>query len=153
MIHGIQSGSVGGDGRSTKRRVSLLLLLALLPMFTGCKTWSMEERMPPDQFLTATALDPTENRIVGVTTTDGENVTFGLDPEADMRGDTIYAFTAGGGPYQVALSDVERVWVSWHETDTQKTVLAVVGIAAAVALVAGLIVAATKESCPFIYSW
>ena len=128
MIHGMQSGSVGGDGRSTKRRVSLFLLLALLPMFTGCKTWSMEERMPPDQFLTATALDPTENRIVGVTTTDGENVTFGLDPEADMRGDTIYAFTAGGGPYQGALSDVERGWGSWHETEGGRIVAGTLAI-------------------------
>ena len=153
MIYGMQSDSVGGDGRSTRRSVSLLLLMALIPMFTGCKTWGLEERLPPDQFLTATALDPTENRIVGVTTTDGEDVAFGLEPEAaEIRGDTIFAFVESE-PYQVALSDVERVWVSWHETDTRQTVLAVVGIAAGVALVAGLIVAATKESCPFIYSW
>ena len=123
MIRRMQSDSIGGDGWPTRRRVSLLLLTTLIPMFIGCKTWGLPEELSSDQFLAATALDPTENRIVGVTTTAGEDVAFGLDPEAaSVRRDTIYGYVSGE-PYQVALSDAERVWVSWHETDTGKTVL------------------------------
>jgi hypothetical protein len=149
MISSLQSDSVDGEGWLTKRAVSLLLLIALIPMFTGCRTWGQPEEIPPDEFLATTALDADENRIVGVITTDGDEVAFSQEPVgANVRGDTIYGYV-GSEPYQVAFSDVERVQVSWRETN----VLAVVGIAAAALLVVGAIAVATKESCPFIYSW
>ncbi len=69
-----------------------------------------------------------------------------------FQGDTIYG-SVDGSPYTVALSDVERVWIQWHETSAGRTVLAVVGVAAGVFATVVLVVAATKESCPFIYSW
>lgn len=133
----------------TRRRVSVVLLIALIPMFTGCKTWGEPESLPLDSFLSATAFDADENRIVGVITTDGDEVVFSLDPApANLTGDTIFGYVSGE-PYQVALSDVERVQVSWRETN----VLGVVGIVAGVLAVVAGIALLTKESCPFIYSW
>ena len=162
MITSTQSDSVSGEGWSTKRRVSLLLLVTLIPLFTGCKTWSQPEDLSRDQFLSATAFDPTENRILGVTTVDGLDVDLSVDPElvelglevphAVLRGDTIHGYV-GAAPYRVAISDVERVRVTWHRTDSGRTALAVIGIAAGVFLIVGAIALATKESCPFIYSW
>ena len=159
------------------RGVSFILLIALVPMFTGCKTWGPRQELPPDQFLAAPTLDSPKSRIVGVTTTDGEELVFSVDPAlvepemnaatAVLQRDTLYAFVRGE-PYQVALSDVERVWVSWQETHDGKTVLAVIGVTAAVmvgiagavlitkglvALVGKVTALSIKESCPFIYSW
>ena len=134
---------------STRRSVSMALLVVLVPFFTGCKSWSQSEDLSRDQFLSASAFDATENRILGLTTTEGEYVAFGLDPPANMRGDTIYGYV-GDQSYQVAISDVERVEVSWHRTNT---VLSVITITAGVLLAVVGIVALTKESCPFIYSW
>jgi hypothetical protein len=46
---------------------------------------------------------------------------------------------------------VQRVWVS--RFDGVRTTLAVVGIAVVVAGTAGAVAMASKQSCPFIYSW
>ena len=121
-MRGVRLDSAGKERWPMMRRVSFSLLIALVPMFMGCKTWGPRQELPPDQFLAAPALDPANNRIVGVTMTDGEEVVFDA-PTAVLAGDTIYGFVRAES-YQVALPDVERVWVSTGETDGDKTVLA-----------------------------
>ena len=162
MMRGLRLDSAGREQWSTRRNVSLLLLSALIPMFTGCRTWGPLEELSPDQFLATPALDPSNSRIVGVTTADGEYVAFSRDPALDesrlnlptavLQRDTLYGFVRDE-PYQVALSDVERVWVTSKEIDDGKTALAVIGVTAGVMLAVAGIALATKESCPFIYSW
>ncbi len=91
MICAMRADSGGKQGWSLKRRLSLILLIAITPTFTGCKTWRQEE-LPTDDFLSATALDPAENRIVGVTTTEGVDVEFSLDVpalEARVQGEMV----------------------------------------------------------------
>ena len=129
MMRGLRLDSAGREQWSTRRNVSLLLLSALIPMFTGCRTWGPLEELSPDQFLATPALDPSNSRIVGVTTADGEYVAFSRDPALDesrlnlptavLQRDTLYGFVRDE-PYQVALSDVERVWVTSKEMAVQE---------------------------------
>lgn len=137
----------------TKRTVSVVVLIAFIPQLTGCMTWQEEEDVPREEFWGTLPLDPEKTRITGVTKTDGERVEFvpGEWP-ARVEGDTIHA-TTEDGPYEVAVADVERVWIQSGETDVAKSVGAVIGVAAGVAVAVFLIALATKESCPFIYSW
>lgn len=135
---------------SSRPLAAFVLLLILLPGFTGCRYWH-EEQLPPGEFLTATAQDSTANRIVGVTLTTGEELSFDVEGRegAVLSGDTLYGAVEGESR-PVALTDAERVWVEWRRTDVLSSVI---GLTFGVAVVVVGIAAATKESCPFIYSW
>ncbi len=91
----------------------------------------------------------TGDRIAAVTLADASYVKFD-DPGAYLYADTVRG-AVGLRPYRVAREEVQRFWLS--RTDPGRTTLAVIGITAAVLVGLALIVAATKESCPFIYSW
>jgi hypothetical protein len=90
-------------------------------------------------------------RIVGVTTTRGLDVAFGPSPWPSVVNDTLYAVTTAGQPFKAALPDIQRVWV--RRTDLGLSALATIGGVAAVMGVLVVIALATKESCPFVYSW
>jgi hypothetical protein len=83
-----------------------------------------------------------------VTTLAGVGLEF--DSAGSIRGDTVYA-TVEKRPVAVPVDSVQRWWL--RRTDPAKSVLAVIGVAAGVVLVALAIAVATKESCPFVYSW
>lgn len=53
----------------------------------------------------------------------------------------------------IQLKDVKALIVEKEEQSAPLTILAVLGIVAGLILIAGIIIAATKESCPFIYSF
>ncbi len=140
----------------------LIMQLAVAVGISACHGWSEPEPLAPDQFRATGALDPEQQRIVGVTTTAGNRVDFAHTPgsPADeegvaisfIRNDSVVG--AMGDDYSAfAFADIERVWVSWRNFDGGRTALAVVGISAGVFLGIVAIAAATKESCPFIYSW
>lgn len=91
-----------------------------------------------------------ESRISQIVTTQGELISF----RPDMHGNyavlvdsMIVGVRATNGEVSIPLSEVSRITV--ERFDAGKTVLAVVGGAAVIALVA----LATKESCPFVYSY
>jgi hypothetical protein len=86
--------------------------------------------------------------IVGVTTKAGIEVAFDR-PGGTMRQGVIQG-NVKKSSYSVGLDEVQRVWVERRELSTLRTVGLSVGIA--VVAIAG-IVAATKQSCPFVYSW
>ncbi|HEY8258801.1 MAG TPA: hypothetical protein VIG08_14180 [Gemmatimonadales bacterium] len=126
--------------RTLQRPIALILLPFSLFYSTGC---SSVHKVPSVE-----AEPPTRDHLVGVTTTAGNDIKF--DETGAIRGDTVYA-TAKKASVAIPVDSVQRWWLK--RSDAGKTVLAVLGVVAGVALVAIVIAAATKESCPFIYSW
>jgi len=53
----------------------------------------------------------------------------------------------------IKLKDVKSLIVEKEEQNSTQTLIAVLGITAGLILLIGIIIAATKESCPFIYSF
>ena len=92
----------------------------------------------------------TKERIVGVTLYDGRAVRFDPGTPSRIANDSLFSLVAGQ-PFGVAVSDVQRLWL--EKIDPLATTILVIGTGAAVFAVALGIALATKESCPFIYSW
>jgi hypothetical protein len=131
-----------------KRAVSIVLIVVLLPQFTGC-TVHQTERVEP-----AELEQPITEKIVGVTTVAGEEVVFDTAYVATVGNDTIYAVVAGLRR-SFAMDEVRHVWL--ERTDAAASaalsILAVVGVATVMLGAIALVALATKESCPFVYSW
>src|ERR1700735_5051910 len=90
-------------------------------------------------------------RIVGITTLKGEDVSFD-PPGASIKNGTLSA-SVRKTAYEVSLDQVQRLWVETKELQKGRTI----GLAAAVtvgtlALIVGIAIA-LKQSCPFVYSW
>lgn len=126
------------------RPIAALLLLTCIPQLTGCTVRSTQRVAPSEA-------RPTGEQIVGVTTIDGSEVALSRTPQPYVRNDTLYATTATGQAFRAPMRDLQRVWV--HRTDLGLSALATIGGAVAVAGVLAAIIVATKESCPFVYSW
>ncbi len=134
------------------RAISVVLLLALLPQLTGCSV-RRTDRVPVEE-----VEPPVTEEIAGVTTNAAREVEFDRAersrPRARISNDTIYA-SVDGQPFSIAMDEVSHVWL--RRRDTAGSIVASffvgVGIVVAAVLVAVAIVAATKDSCPFIYSW
>lgn len=126
--------------RRLQRPIALLLLPCTALLATGCTSTRSVPRVDAEP--------PTVDRVEGVTTLDGLTVKF--DSRGLVRADTVEG-RVEGQPVRIPVDSVQRWWL--RRTDPGKTVLAVLGVAAGVTLVAAVIAAATKESCPFIYSW
>jgi hypothetical protein len=126
--------------RTLQRPIAFILLPLTLCFSTGCTS---VKGVPAVE-----AEPPTEDNIAGVITLAGRDIEF--DSSGIIRDDTVHA-TVKKQPMAIPVDSVQRWWL--RRTDVGKSVLAVIGVAAGVVLVAGVIAAATKESCPFIYSW
>lgn len=90
----------------------------------------------------------TTERIVGVVFKNGERFEF-PSKEGWLQGDTVYAALVNGRP--IPLDSVSHLLV--RKVSPAGVFVAVLGVAAAAAALTVGIVAATKESCPFVYSW
>jgi hypothetical protein len=126
------------------RHLQRTMAAVLLPLFlfyaTGC---SSIRKVPAVE-----AAPPTQEHLAGVTTLDGTEVKF--DQRGVIDADTVRA-QVHSQPFRIPVDSVQRWWLK--RSDAGKTVMAVLGVAAGVILIAGAIAAATKESCPFVYSW
>jgi len=129
----------------TKRSVAMLLLLAMTLHFTGCKVRTVQKLTPPE------VPHPETERIVGITTAKGEDVRFD-PPGASVKGDTLNA-TVNKAQFQLPLSQVQRFWVLRQEVSKARTIGLVAAVAVGTVVVIAAVVAATKQSCPFVYSW
>lgn len=133
-----------------RRAVSAVLIVVLLPQLTGCTS-----HYTTDQPL-AEVEDPTEEEIIGVTTIEGASVEFDREdvPISLIEGDSLYAHV-DGEPYVIALTDVSHLRLRRVDKAASvfATIGAVLGVALLVLAVAAGIALATKDSCPFIYSW
>jgi len=128
-----------------KRVVAVVAVLALLIQLTGC-TVKKTQRLDP-----TVVTNPAAETIIGITTKAGEELSFD-PPGATVRDRVIHA-AVNKKPYQIALEQVERLWVQRQEPSTARTIGLAVGLAVGTLVVVAAIVLATKESCPFVYSW
>jgi hypothetical protein len=129
-----------------RRQATALLVSAVLAFLnTGCmvqKTQKLSVSKVPQ---------PQQEHLVGVTTTAGDEVGFD-PPGGKVNGDAIEA-TVRSKPYAIALKDVQRLWVERRGVSAPRTIGLTVGIAAAALGTLIVIALATKQSCPFVYSW
>lgn len=126
------------------RPVAILLIVLCAATLPGCQVEKTRKLLP------AEIRDPQTETIVGVTTTDGRAISFD-DPGARIRDQRLLAET-DGTPVDLPLSEVQRFWVLRKETSTWRTAGLIAGAVGALVLTIG-IVALTKNSCPFVYSW
>src|SRR5580658_1520789 len=96
-------------------------------------------------------VQPQQEHIVGITTKKGEDVQF--DPPGGMVSQDAIEAKVKSAPYMIAIQDVQRLWVERKGISGPRTI----GLAVAIAVVAigtfAAVVLATKQSCPFVYSW
>jgi hypothetical protein len=133
--------------RTARRPVAAVccVLLAMQPA-AGCMRVRVRE---PAQVVDPNTRAAREH-IVGVVTRDGQDIRFDATPVAFIRNDSVHA-TVRRQPFSVALSDVQRVWI--QNIDPRRTTFAVVGVTVGLFATLHAIAIATKESCPFVYSW
>ena len=126
-----------------KRSVAAVLVLVFF--FTGCHVHTVQ-KLPVAQ-VPAT----TKDMIVGVTLATGEQVSFDK-PGGTLKDGVVHGVVAKA-PYEKPIGDVQRLWVQHDSISTGRTIGLVAGITVGTIVVLAAIVAATKQSCPFIYSW
>jgi hypothetical protein len=129
------------------RRPVACLCITLLAFNVGCHQTTQQE---PRTVIPADGSTPRSEHIRGVTLNDGRQIQFDKQPAAQVVRDTLRA-NVQGQPTVIPVSDVQRVWI--ESTNKTKTSLLVLGVT--VAALAGLmaVAIASKESCPFVYSW
>ena len=127
------------------KRPLAMFLAVLLSVGPGCYNRKIQK------VATADVPQPPKEKIVGVTTIRGEEVSFD-NPGALIKDGKLSA-SVNKAPYEIPLDQVQRFWVERKELNKGRTI----GLVAAVTVgTLGIIVgvaAATKQSCPFVYSW
>ncbi len=125
--------------------VSVIAVLALLIQMSGCSVRKVQRVKASD------LQNPAIEKIVGVTTKTGEEISFN-PPGAVVRDNKLEA-SVNNKPYSISMDQIERFWVERREHSTIRTVGLTVGLVVGAIGVVAIIIAATKESCPFVYSW
>jgi hypothetical protein len=126
-----------------KRMIAMVLTVLL--SLSGCSVRKVQ-KVP-----IASVSQPEQEKIVGITTIKGEDVSFD-PPGASIKNGTLDG-SVKKVPYELPLDQVQRIWVERKEISKGRTIGLVAAVAVGtVAIVAGVI-AATKQSCPFVYSW
>ena len=124
---------------------ALAIVLAVLLSLEGCHVERVQQ-LPP-----SSVTQPEKETIVGVTTARGEEVSFD-PPGASIREQTLFA-SVKKTPYEIPLNQIQRFWIERKELSTARTI----GLVAAIVVGTGALIfgiaAATKQSCPFVYSW
>lgn len=126
------------------KRITAVVLCVLLSL-SGCYVRKVE-KIP-----VANVPELEKEVVVGVTTNKGEDISF------DKPGGSIRNGVVSGSvqktSYEIPADQIQRVWVERKHLSTGRTIGLVAAVAVgSVAIVAGVI-AATKQSCPFVYSW
>jgi hypothetical protein len=129
----------------SKQAVAVILSAVLLCLDTGCMVNKVRK------LDSGKVAQPQQEHIVGVTTKTGEEI--GFDPPGGTVDQNKIAGKVRQAPYSIALADVQRLWVERRETSVARTVGLTVAIAAAALITVVAIALATKQSCPFVYSW
>jgi hypothetical protein len=128
-------------------RRAIALILTVLLTLSGCTVHKVQ------QVPTAGVPQPLpdKERIVGITTLKGEDVRFD-DPGASIVNGTLHGWVKKA-TYELPMDQVQRLWVDKEQISTARTIGLVAGVAVGTIVVIAAVVAATKQSCPFVYSW
>jgi hypothetical protein len=129
--------------RFRSKGCAFVLLILLLDF--GC-THRVVKKVDPAKIINAD-----REEIVGVTTNRAEEVR--VDSPGGVLQNGVISARVRGADYSINLGDVNRLWVARVEKSIVRTVGLVAGIAAGTLLATAAIIALTKQSCPFIYSW
>ena len=124
---------------------AILLTAVLLLLNSGCMVNKVQK------LNVSQVPQPQQEHLVGVTTKTGTEVGFD-PPGGKITQDTIDA-KVKNVPYSIALQDVQRLWVERRGVSAPRTIGLSVAIAAAAFGTLVAVVLATKQSCPFVYSW
>jgi hypothetical protein len=127
------------------KRTIAMVLAVLLSLGSGCYVKKVQ-KLP-----TASVPQPEKEKIVGVTTIKGADVSF--DPPGATIADGKLTAVVNKTPYELPLDQIQRLWVERKEISQARTIGLVAAVVVGVAVVVVGIVAATKNSCPFVYSW
>jgi hypothetical protein len=126
------------------KRMVAVALAALLSL-AGCHVKKVQQ-LPP-----ASVTQPEKETIVGVTTLKGEEVSFD-PPGATIQDKTLHA-SVKKTPYELPLDQVQRYWIQRQELDKARTIGLVAAVVVGTIVIAAVVIAKTKQSCPFVYSW
>jgi hypothetical protein len=88
--------------------------------------------------------------ISAITLIDGREIHFDKGTRPLVRADTLQGQLRNAS-VKIPIDSVQRVWV--RKIDPVRTTLATLGVLVGVAGIASAIAIASKQSCPFIYSW
>jgi hypothetical protein len=126
-----------------KRMVAMVLAVVLC--LAGCHVKRVQQ-LPP-----TSVAQPEKETIVGVTTVKGEQVSFD-PPGASIQDKTLHA-SVKKTPYELPLDQVQRFWVQRKELSKARTIGLVAAVVVGTVVVIVAVGLATKQSCPFVYSW
>jgi len=123
----------------------IAVVLSVLLSLSGCYVRKVQ-KIP-----FASVPQPEKEHVVGVTTNTGEDIAF--DPPGGSIRNGGVSGSVKKASFDIPVDQVQRIWVERKQLSTGRTLgLVAVVTVGAVAIVAG-VVAATKQSCPFVYSW
>ena len=120
--------------------------IAILALLNSLITCTKTVRVAPEEGVGASG------KIIAVIQPDGKRIAFDAEggtykpDESSIVGTDVY-----GDPVKIPMDDI--LYLQIKKADPSKTFLATVGVLAAAAAVTLVVIAATKESCPFVYSW
>jgi len=128
-------------------RRAIALVLTVLLTLSGCMVHKVTQ--VPAASVPQTL--PDKERIVGITTMKGEDVRFD-DPGATIVSGTLHGWVKKV-VYELPTDQVQRYWLDKEQVSTGRTIGLVAGIAVGTIVALAAIALATKQSCPFVYSW
>jgi hypothetical protein len=128
--------------------------LALLLIFLSCMMYNYTT-IPVQNAQPAEVLDPVDDRIIGVSTIDNRSYEFTYNAPALLDSGFFCGKSVLNEKVKIPAKDVTQVRIKRFDGVSTFVVssLAVVGGTAVVLGVAMAIIIATKECCPFIYSY
>ena len=131
--------------RTPQQGTAIVVSAVLFFLHSGCMV-NKVKKLPVSQ-----VQQPQQEHLVGVTTKSGNEI--GFDPPGGKINRDMIEAKVKKVPYSVAMQDVQRLWVERRGVSTARTIGLTVGIAAVAIGTFVAIVLATKQSCPFVYSW
>jgi hypothetical protein len=127
---------------------TIALVLTILLSLSGCTVHKVQ-KVPPANVAQP---QPQNEKIVGITTMKGEDITFDKSGPGTIKDGKLSA-TANKASYEIPMDQVQRLWVDKESISTGRTIGLVAGVVVGTAVVVAAVIAATKQSCPFVYSW
>jgi len=131
-----------------KKFVALVTLVAFIVFSLSCMVYKTERVSAA----TVVSWEAREFKILGVVKTSNEYIVFNEEGPGRILENSIVG-TVGTESVSIPLSEVRIVWVKIKRVHGGRTAFAVLGGSLVVGFGLLLIALATKESCPFIYSF